>query len=84
MNTQAYIESGILEEYALGVVSPQEKQEVECLSKIYPEVKAELIRLEASPRTICLATPNTGPSRLKDNIFAQMTFGPIARNARGG
>ncbi len=42
MNISAYIDSGILEEYALGIVSPQEKQEVECLTQVYPELKAEL------------------------------------------
>ncbi len=78
MNTQAYIESGILEEYALGVVSPQEKQEVECLSKIYPEVKAELLRLEASLEQYAIQHQVPAPAGLKDKIFAQMTFGPTA------
>ena len=33
MNTKEYITSGILEEYVLGVVSDQERREIECLSK---------------------------------------------------
>lgn len=74
MNTQAYIESGILDEYVLGVVSPQEKQEVECLSKIYPEIKAELDRVEAALESYALEHQRTPPARLKKDIFAQMNF----------
>jgi hypothetical protein len=48
MNIQAYIESGILEEYVLGTVSPQEKQEVECMASIYPEIQQELQILETA------------------------------------
>ncbi len=42
MNIEIYIESNILERYVLGDVSPQEKQEVECMSHIYPEIQSEL------------------------------------------
>lgn len=37
-----YIESGILELYVLGNLTPQEKKEVEEYAKIYPAVKQEL------------------------------------------
>ncbi len=81
MNTQAYIESGILDEYVLGVVSPQEKQEVERLSKIYPEIKAELSRVEASLESYAMEHQRTPPARLKADIFAQMNFDePVAES----
>lgn len=76
MNTRDYIESGILEEYVLGVTSPQERKEVECLSSVYPEVKAELVRLEESLEQYALLHQTPAPARLKNDIFAQMTFGP--------
>jgi hypothetical protein len=41
-----YIASGILESVTLGLASPQEVQEVACLSKIYPEIQAEFIRVQ--------------------------------------
>lgn len=41
-----YIASGILESVTLGLASPQEVQEVACLSKIYPEIQAELLRVQ--------------------------------------
>lgn len=76
MNTQAYIESGILEEYVLGTVSPQEKQEVECLSKIYPEIKEELGKLEQALEGYAFEFQTPPPLELKDKIFGQMNFGP--------
>lgn len=76
MNTQAYIASGILEEYVLGTVSQQEKQEVECLSKIYPEVKEELGKLEQALEGYALEFQTAPPIELKDKIFGQMNFGP--------
>ena len=75
MNTRDYIESGILEEHVLGVTSPQERKEVECLSSVYPEVKAELVRLEQSLEQYALLHQTPAPARLKNDIFAQMTFG---------
>ncbi|GAB3168457.1 anti-sigma factor [Telluribacter humicola] len=77
MNIQAYIESGILEEYVLGTVSSQEKQEVECLSKIYPEVKSELLKLEQAMESYALEHQTPPPAHLKGKIFDQMKFGPV-------
>jgi anti-sigma-K factor RskA len=48
MNTQEYITSGILEDYALGLLGPQETREVECLSSIYPEIQEHLRQLEGA------------------------------------
>ena len=81
MNTQEYIKSGILEEYLLSTVSPQEKQEVECMSKIYPEIKTELAQLESALEQYALMHPKVPPARLKGNIFAQMTFSDTAEEA---
>lgn len=74
MNIQAYIESGILEEYVLGTVSPQEKQEVECMSHIYPEIREELLRTESALEEYALKHQTLPPPSLKESIFAQMDF----------
>ena len=42
MNVQDYIESGILEEYALGVLSETERTEVERVAREHPDVSREL------------------------------------------
>lgn len=74
MNTKEYIESGILEAYVLGSVSDQEKREVECLSKIYPELKVELDALESAIGKYASTFEKTPPEDLKAKIFAQMNF----------
>jgi anti-sigma-K factor RskA len=81
MNIQAYIESGILEEYVLGTVTPQEKQEVECMSHIYPEIKEELLRTESALEEYALKHQATPPPALKESIFAQMNFEAPAAEA---
>ncbi|TDE11105.1 anti-sigma factor [Dyadobacter psychrotolerans] len=74
MNIQAYIESGILEEYVLGTVSPQEKQEVECMSHIYPEIKEELLRTESALEEYALKHQTAPPASLKESLFSRMNF----------
>lgn len=81
MNTSAYIDSGILEEYVLGVVSAQEKQEVDCLSHVYPEVQDELFRLEETLERYALLHQVPVRSGLKNEIFSQMNFGPVVAAA---
>ena len=45
---KAYIESGILELYVLGDVTPQERAEVEAMASKHPAIKAELDEIERS------------------------------------
>jgi anti-sigma-K factor RskA len=78
MNILAYIESGILEEYVLGTVSPQEKQEVECMSHIYPEIKEELMRTESALEQYALKHQTQPPASLKEMLFAQMNFDEVS------
>jgi phosphate/sulfate permease len=75
MNTSEYIASGILEAYVLGSVTPQEKQEVACLSKIYPEIKTELTAIEETMETYAKMHEVKPSAQLKSKIFAQMNFG---------
>lgn len=77
MNISAYIDSGILEEYALGIVSPQEKQAVECLTQVYPELKAELESIEKALEQYALQHGVAVPNRVKDKVFAEMEFGSV-------
>ncbi len=69
MNVNDYILSGILEQYVLGDVSPQEKQEVECLSHIYPEIKEELTKVEFALEGLALEYSASVPTHIKQNIF---------------
>src|SRR3989338_8168795 len=46
VDVKEYISSGILEAVVLGLGSDQEVREVQCLSKIYPEIMEELRAIE--------------------------------------
>ena len=81
MNTFVYIESGIIELYISGEVSAQEKQEVECMSHIYPEIKAEITRLEIIVEQFATLHSKTPPTALKNKIFAELDALTEAENA---
>jgi anti-sigma-K factor RskA len=69
MNINEYISSGILEQYVSGTTSAQERQEVECMSHIYPEIKAELIAIQDALEAMAMAEAKTPPAHLRKNIF---------------
>ena len=69
MDIKEYISSGIIENYVLGNVSPQEKQEVECMSHIYPEIKTELEQLQTAIENIAFTLEKNPPAHLKSKIL---------------
>lgn len=69
MNINDYISSGILEQYVLGDTSPQEKQEVECMSHIYPEIQHELANVQLALEGLAMELAVEVPLDLKKNIF---------------
>lgn len=75
MDVIKYISSGILEAYVLGGVSPQERQEVECMSAIYPEIKEELVQLqtgfEKAAKEFAIDPPKELKSRIMDKIRSE-------------
>lgn len=74
MNIPDYITSGILESYALGTVSDQERREVECLSAIYPEVRQELDRLTLALENYALMYSVAPPVDLQEKIRQRLSF----------
>lgn len=72
MDVNEYISSGILEAYALGLVSSQEKKEVECMSHIYPEIQEELNRVSQAMEDMALKQQVQAPAHLKAKIFAAL------------
>ncbi len=81
MNVPEYIASGILESYVLGAVSDQERQEVNCLSAVYPEVRTELNQLTAALEEYVLMNSVEPPAELKKSIMAQLDFSRPASEA---
>ncbi len=72
MNTQEYISSGILEQYVTGTLSAQEKQEVECMSHIYPEIAAELLSVQTTMEAFATSISKTPPAHLRDKILGSL------------
>lgn len=69
MNIKEYIESGILEAYALGALSREEAVEVEAVVAQYPELEAELRSVEAAMEQYTMTNAMTPPPGLQDKIW---------------
>ncbi|QKZ12520.1 anti-sigma factor domain-containing protein [Spirosoma sp. KUDC1026] len=74
MNVAEYITSGILESYALGTVSDQERREVECLSSIYPDIRREIDELTEALEKYALAQSVEPPASVKEKLLQQLEF----------
>lgn len=81
MNLPDYIESGILESYVLGAVSDQERQEVNCLSAVYPEIREELDQLTLAFEEYAMMNSVEPPAELKNSIMAQLDFAKPTQEA---
>ncbi len=66
---KAYIESGILELYVLGDVSPGEKLQVEEMASRHPAIKAELDEIEHSMELFAEANAVEPPAQLRDRVL---------------
>ena len=69
MNLKTYIESGVLELYALALLSESEKVEVEQMLAAYPELGKELDKVQASIEKQAMATAIQPPSYLKKIVL---------------
>ncbi len=72
MDIKAYINSGILKQYALNVLSADERAEVEQMCTGYPEIKQALERIEDSLENLAQQNPVQPPPELKDTIWATL------------
>jgi anti-sigma-K factor RskA len=75
LNKEDIISSGLLELYALGLTSPEEKLQVEEALSLHPEVKQELASIELSLESYARAHAIQPSSSVKDKIFAHISTG---------
>lgn len=68
--TAAYIESGTLELYVLGLLSPAEEEEVERMSAKYPDVRQEITAIELAMEHYAKANAIEPAIGLEDKIFS--------------
>ncbi|GAB3847582.1 hypothetical protein GCM10028822_09200 [Hymenobacter terrigena] len=83
-NIQDYIESGILEQYALGELSAAEQAAVEAQAASHPEIRAELEQVQAALGFYAEAHAITPPAAMRErvlnNVLAQIA-GPAANSS---
>lgn len=69
MNVEAYISSGILEAYALGELSAQERAEVERNLQQYPELRKELALIEEAQEALLMKAAVSPRASVKQQLF---------------
>lgn len=71
--SKAYIETGILELYVLGQLSPQEQLEVEEMAAQYPDIKEEINAIETAMEQYAVNHAIQPASGLEKQIFAKLS-----------
>lgn len=69
MNLNEYIQSGILEEYCLGLTSEEENREIEALAAKHPEVRDSLRQLCEGIEAYAQVHSVPPPARLKQKVI---------------
>lgn len=72
---RAYIETGILELYVLGDISPEEKLQVEGMAEKYPEIKAEIAEIEKALEAYALQNAVEPSNQLREQVLNSLTTG---------
>ena len=72
MNLQDYISTGILEAYALGDVTDQERLEVERQLALEPELREELKKVEATIEAIAMKAAIAPRQGIKEKLMAKV------------
>ena len=84
MNIELYIQSGIVESYALGLATPFEKEELEQLLPHYPELKAALSEFEYHLELFAIENEVPPPTGTRERIEARIRETPAIRPSTNG
>ena len=74
MDIQSYISSGVIEQYALGVLPKEEAAILECVMKNNAEVAAAVLEAQTVLEEFSELQAVQPPSHLKSDIFAKLNF----------
>ncbi len=72
MDIKAYINSGILKQYALDVLDSSARAEVENMCALHPEIKKELERIQDTLENFAIENPVAPPPELQNSIWATL------------
>jgi mannose-6-phosphate isomerase-like protein (cupin superfamily) len=74
MDVQKFIQSGILEEYCLGLLSDEESAYVMQVAILFPSIKTELAAIEETLEELSFATAIETPIGTKEKILTSLGF----------
>jgi mannose-6-phosphate isomerase-like protein (cupin superfamily) len=74
MDVKKYIESGILEEYCLGLLNEEEQAFLIQMAMLYPEVKAELTAVELVTEKLAASGAAEPGAHVKERVLALLGF----------
>jgi anti-sigma-K factor RskA len=74
VDIKAYIESGVIESYVLGMANNQEAAELEQLSRQYPEIRKAIDEFELNLEKQSLASAVMPSPQVKQNLFSALDF----------
>jgi anti-sigma-K factor RskA len=69
MDKASFLESGLLEQYALGIVTPAEEREVEAHLEEFPELREELEQMRQAMEAYALNHAIPPPADAKNQLF---------------
>jgi anti-sigma-K factor RskA len=81
MDFHTYITSGVVERYALGLGSDEEKLELESLAKLHPEIEAEVLAIRNSLEDYAQLHSKTPPAATKSKIMEAISAGQEAHSS---
>lgn len=80
MDNKAYIETGILESYALGMCNADEAMQVEKMCAQYPEIQTELTKIQESINEYALLHSKTPHTETREKILSKIMDNEIQTN----
>jgi hypothetical protein len=83
VNIELYIQSGIVESYALGLATVFEREEFEQLMPHYPELKTALSDFEYQLELFAIEHEIPPPAGTRERIEARIRETPVARREQG-
>lgn len=72
MDIKAYIESGVIESYVLGIAESQEAAELEHMVRQYPSVSEAIAGFEASLERSAMSGAIKPPARIKEQLLTSL------------
>lgn len=78
-NLKAYIESGVLELYVLGDLSPEETLQVEEMAARYPELKAEIAAIEQAMEQYAMRNAVEPSADVETRLFEKLGLNEVKK-----